>query len=52
MPHPLGNIEVNYDVEEDNIEAIIRLPEKLKGTFVWDGKAYELESGQQRFSIN
>jgi len=52
MPHPMGNIDVKYNVEGNQIEATIRLPEGLNGTFSWKGRAYELISGEQSFTIN
>jgi len=52
MPHPMGNVEVKYNVEGNQIEATIRLPEGLNGTFSWKGRAYELISGEQSFTIN
>lgn len=49
VPHPLGNIEVEYSVNCDEIEAIITLPEGLTGRFLWMGEETALLSGTQRF---
>jgi len=52
MPHPKGNIEVEYQMNGDQIEVSVNLPEGLSGRFSWKGWEVELESGQQNFTIN
>ena len=52
VPHPLGNIEVIYNIDGDTIDANIRLPEGLSGRFLWNDEDVELNSGQQNFTIN
>ena len=45
MPHPEGKISVAYNKSELGLEAEINLPDGASGTFVWDGKSYELKGG-------
>ncbi|HMP28833.1 MAG TPA: alpha-L-rhamnosidase C-terminal domain-containing protein, partial [Saprospiraceae bacterium] len=49
MPHPHGMIEVQYDV--DKRQAMISLPEKTTGTFVWKGVSSVLKAGVNRVRI-
>jgi alpha-L-rhamnosidase len=43
MPHPQGMIEVQYELDKG--QAIISLPEKTTGTFVWKGVSRALKGG-------
>ena len=53
VPHPLGDIAVNYEVDKKGkLIATVDLPENIKGTFVWKGQNYPLVSGHQAFTIN
>lgn len=46
MPHPQGDISVNYSLSRrGNLTAIISLPQNVTGTFVWQGKEYQLHEG-------
>jgi hypothetical protein len=45
MPHPEGTISVAYDLSGGKLEAEIMLPSGIHGTFVWEGKVYELKGG-------
>jgi hypothetical protein len=52
MPHPQGNIAVDYKInEKGKLTAIIDLPVSLGGTFVWKGKEYTLKGGSQTLAI-
>lgn len=48
MPHPKGEIEVEIKREGSSLEAIIALPAEVGGSFVWEGKTYELFSGRNQ----
>ncbi len=44
MPHPKGKIHTQYNFKIQ--KAMIELPEGLNGTFLWNGKQYNLMSGK------
>ncbi len=46
IPHPQGIISVDYSLNKNKIKAIINLPDKLSGVFVWKGKTIELKGGE------
>lgn len=46
MPHPEGKISVSYDRSGGTLKAEIILPENITGTFIWDGRDYELTGGR------
>ena len=46
MPHPAGKISVDYNVSGNGLNADIKLPAGITGTFVWKGKNYELKGGE------
>ncbi|MBO7553439.1 MAG: hypothetical protein J6T82_05320, partial [Bacteroidaceae bacterium] len=46
MPHPQGNIKVNYQRNGSTLKADIELPESVSGTLVWAGKTYQLKGGK------
>ena len=45
MPHPAGKISVDYSNSGNGLKAEINLPAGITGTFIWDGKSYNLKSG-------
>ena len=47
VPHPNGDISVNYQRKNNRLTAIITIPEGTTGQFIWQGKIYELTSGTQ-----
>ncbi len=52
MPHPDGAISVSLQRKGKNgIEAMINLPEKLTGEFVWKGKMVKLKGGEQKINL-
>ncbi len=51
VPHPDGNIIVNYKKQNDNWIIHISLPDKITGRFIWNGKEYALQSGDNRFKL-
>ena len=48
VPHPLGEIEVKYTINGNEIRAEVTLPEGLSGRFSWLGQEVELNEGTQR----
>jgi hypothetical protein len=46
MPHPQGNIKVNYQKNGNALKAEIELPAGVNGTLVWAGKSYNLKGGK------
>ncbi len=52
VPHPKGEIKVNYVVDSNGvIEAEIILPVNTNGVFIWKDKEYIIKSGFQKFKI-
>ena len=51
MPHPAGTIAVDYDNSGNGLKAVINLPEGISGTFVWEGKKYEVHEGKNNLEL-
>lgn len=53
MPHPDGmiSVAVKRNAKDSGIKAIVVLPEKLEGVFVWMGKEIKLHGGKQEFNL-
>lgn len=51
MPHPNGNISVQYNLEGKTPTAEIELPENVDGTFIWKGKSYNLHEGKNSLTL-
>lgn len=52
MPHSYGNISVHYTRQGNSgIQAEITLPERLSGTFIWNGVTKDLHGGKQKIMI-
>ena len=47
VPHPNGDISVDYQRRGDRLIATITIPEGIIGQFIWQGKTYELNFGTQ-----
>ncbi|MEO6005369.1 MAG: family 78 glycoside hydrolase catalytic domain [Opitutus sp.] len=47
IPHPAGDIAVNYRKSERGLSATISLPAGVRGTFIWRGNSHPLKSGEQ-----
>ena len=53
VAHPSGNIRMKYKKQQDGkITCEIYLPVEITGTFVWDGKSYSLNSGNNTFNFS
>ncbi len=50
IPHPKGNISVQYTNKNDKWFIDINLPPKTNGTFIWKGKIYSLKEGKKLFA--
>jgi alpha-L-rhamnosidase len=51
VPSPNGEIAVEYKRENDGVKADIRLPAEMSGDLIWNGKIYQLHSGQQELVL-
>jgi hypothetical protein len=51
MPHPNGEISVNYFQVGSKWKAEIMLPEKTTGTFYWKGAKHNLPSGKTSLNL-
>ena len=51
LPHPLGDITVSYERKGEGLIADVTLPEKLSGSFVWNGKKVALHGGKQHLEF-
>ena len=51
MPHPAGSISVHYKVRGGKLQAEIKLPEGVGGTFVWKGETRQLHGGKNSFVL-
>lgn len=51
IPHPLGDVVVNYQVNDTDFLAVIDLPMKTTGILQWRGKEFILKPGLQQIKI-
>lgn len=51
IPHPQGDIRVEYQLKNKKLHVRIELPTGVMGTFEWQGKNVRLKEGIQLFSI-
>jgi hypothetical protein len=51
MPHPLGEIRVEYRLKKSTLVAEVKLPRGLKGTFVWKGTINKLKEGRNQIAV-
>lgn len=51
IPHPEGKISVTYDRTGQTLNAVIVLPGKVTGTFIWKGKNYPLKAGENQLNL-
>ncbi|MEJ2005563.1 MAG: alpha-L-rhamnosidase C-terminal domain-containing protein, partial [Cyclobacteriaceae bacterium] len=51
IPHPSGEISVDYQRNKDVLNAVIELPGEITGIFIWEGKEYPLKGGRNQFSL-
>ena len=51
IPHPAGELSVNYKIENGKLKSIIKLPVGVSGKFVFAGKTLPLKSGENKFEL-
>ena len=51
IPHPNGNIAVNYEKVNDSWKVSITLPSNTPGYLVWKEKKYELKPGENSLTV-
>ncbi len=52
VAHPSGIINMKYKKQQDGkITCEINLPDEITGTFIWDGKSYQLNGGKNSFNF-
>jgi hypothetical protein len=51
MPHPLGEIRVEFEVNGNRLTSSVTLPDGLDGRFVWNGQEIRLKSGKQEIEF-
>src|SRR6202158_253827 len=51
MPHPNGEIKVEYTKKDAAVHAGITLPPGISGTLLWEGKTYPLHEGTQMIEV-
>ena len=52
IPHPNGNINTSYSLQNGKWNINIMLPSKITGKLIWKGKEYALKEGESNFTIN
>ncbi len=51
MTHHSGLIEARYSTSAKGLSATIKLPQKLRGQFIWKGRTFPLRSGKNHFDL-
>jgi hypothetical protein len=51
MPHPNGEIKVEYADKSNTVDATVTLPPGISGTLLWQGKAYKIHEGAQDIQL-
>lgn len=51
IPHPQGEIAVDYQLQQNHWKISLALPRTISGTFIWKGKKYTLKEGQNTFTL-
>jgi hypothetical protein len=51
IPHPKGELKVNYHLENGKWKIEILLPEGITGNLLWKGISYELKGGRNSFEL-
>ena len=51
VPHPAGDIEVRLTRTSTGLRAVVTLPPRLSGQFVWSGNSRALHSGRQEIDL-
>jgi len=51
IPHPNGKVAVSYVLKHDKWKVAISLPQNTSGIFLWKGKTYKLNGGNNSFDL-
>ncbi len=51
MPHPQGEISVEYKQSRNALNAIVTLPANVTGTMIWKGQEKQLKGGRNELKI-
>ncbi len=51
IPHPDGNVSVNYEKQGARWKVNVTLPEGVPGRLLWKGKEYPLKPGKNTFAL-
>ncbi|HEY4967362.1 MAG TPA: alpha-L-rhamnosidase C-terminal domain-containing protein [Puia sp.] len=51
IPHPNGKIKAGYHLESGQWQIKIDLPDYTEGEFIWQGKTYLLNKGENKFKF-
>jgi hypothetical protein len=51
IPHPNGTISVSYELKNKTWNISVSIPKNTSGTFLWEGKRFELKAGLNNFKI-
>jgi len=52
LPHPRGEIRVEYHRKGPGLDATITLPAEVSGSFIWNGKAQPIRPGVNRIKAD
>ena len=52
MPHPKGVVRVKYEMTDKGLNVFVALPPQTFGRFVWKGKSYLLNVGENKLLVN
>jgi hypothetical protein len=51
MLHLAGTVKMEYEITAKSLKAHIVLPQNTSGRFVWKGKTYTLNAGENKFLL-
>jgi hypothetical protein len=51
MPHPKGEVSVDYQVGRKSVTAKVTLPQGVTGRLLWQGQEYALQGGEQTLQL-
>ena len=52
VPHPAGDIVVQFERSSRALSGLVRLPEVLTGELIWGGERLPLKGGENRFDLS
>lgn len=52
IPHPKGEVSVNYVLRKKHLTAEVNLPKDVTGVFRWNGKEFQLNGGRNKVMIS